>query len=102
MDKILDIPKSFKIANDTYHVEIHDSVKDENGDDIFGDHDSVKGVIRIARTVYGEELSTEKVLNTFYHELMHAFQFYFNNKTDEAQAQSFANFMREFDSTKQL
>lgn len=100
MKKIGDIPRSFKIANDEHHVEILDRVEGSDGDDIYGDYNSAKSLIRIAKTIDGVELSTEKILNTFYHELMHVFQFYFNNETDEAQAQSFANFMREFDSTK--
>lgn len=41
-------------------------------------------------------VSDEQMRNTFYHELFHAFQFYFNNEFNEAQAQVYANFMCEF------
>lgn len=41
-------------------------------------------------------VSDEQMRNTFYHELFHAFQFYFNNEFNEAQAQVYANSMCEF------
>ena len=47
------------------------------------------------------ELTEQQILNTFMHELMHVWQFYFNNHYDEAQAQVFANFMCEYIKTKE-
>lgn len=47
------------------------------------------------------QLTSEQIKNTFWHELFHAFNFYWNNETDEALAQTFANFMREFELTKE-
>ena len=47
------------------------------------------------------ELTDEQVYNSWYHELFHAFNFFWDNGGDESLAQSFANFMREFESTKQ-
>ena len=38
----------------------------------------------------------EQLRNTFYHELFHVFQFYYNNEFNEIQAQVYANFMCEF------
>ena len=38
--------------------------------------------------------------NTFWHEYCHAMQFYFDNSTLEAQAQSYANFLSEFFDTR--
>lgn len=39
-------------------------------------------------------MSDEQLRNTFYHELFHVFQFYYNNEFNEAQV--YANFMCEF------
>lgn len=90
------IPKEFKIANNKYSIEIVDSVKDSKGEEIFGDHNAITNTIRIAKTIDGIKLSEEQMLNTFWHELFHAFQFFFNNDQWEAQAQCYANFMREY------
>lgn len=90
------IPKEFKIANNKYTVQILKSVQNEKGEDVFGDHSSVTNTIRIAETVNGHELTEEQILNTFLHELFHAFQFFFNNDAYEAEAQCYANFMREY------
>ena len=37
--------------------------------------------------------------NTCWHEIFHVFNYHMNNETDETIAQSFANFMREFESS---
>ena len=91
------IPKKFKIANQWYTVEMVDHLND--GD--FGDFDSVRTKIRLAKRIYSVdeyiELSEEQICNSFYHELFHAFNFHMNCECDETLAQSFANFMREFE-----
>lgn len=93
------IPKEFTIANNKYTIEFLDSVDAENGDKLFGDHSAVTNKIRIAKTIGGVELSDEQIKNTFWHELFHAFQYFFCNGCDEAEAQCFANFMREYESS---
>ena len=68
-----------------------------NGDD-YGQYDDVNNTIDLARKI-GDPLRTIKPktkLNTFFHELIHTFQYYYNCKYDEAQAQVFANFLVEF------
>ena len=82
--QLYNIPHSFKIAN----------------------HSDTELVIKVARKIKsdkGEEVSltSEQIKNSFWHEVFHAFNFYWNNETDEALAQTFANFMREFELTKQ-
>ena len=93
------IPKKFKIANQWYTVEIVDHLEDAD----FGDFDSVRAKIRLARKVYSldeyVELSEEQICNTCWHEIFHVFNYHMNNETDETIAQSFANFMREFESS---
>lgn len=93
------IPKEFKIANNTIYVEVVDSVKGKNGDELFGRFNSITNTIEVARTVEGVKLNEEQILNTFLHELFHSFQFFFDNTYSEAEAQCYANFMREFESS---
>lgn len=63
------IPKKFKIANQWYTVEIVDHLEDAD----FGDFDSVRAKIRLARKVYSldeyVELSEEQICNSFWHEV---------------------------------
>lgn len=80
------LPDKFKIANQEITVVIEEILPN---------------MIKLARTLKtGHDgvvtVSDEQMRNTFYHELFHAFQFYFNNEFNEAQAQVYANFMCEF------
>lgn len=80
------LPDKFKIANQEITVVIEEILPN---------------MIKLARTLKTEHdgvvtVSDEQMRNTFYHELFHAFQFYFNNEFNEAQAQVYANFMCEF------
>ena len=89
------IPKTFKIAGMDFVVKHPETVS--NGDD-YGQYDDVNNTIDLARKI-GDPLRTIKPktkLNTFFHELIHTFQYYYNCKYDEAQAQVFANFLVEF------
>lgn len=89
------IPKTFKIAGMDFVVKHPETVS--NGDD-YGQYDDVDNTIDLARKI-GDPLRTIKPktkLNTFFHELIHTFQYYYNCKYDEAQAQVFANFLVEF------
>lgn len=68
-----------------------------NGDD-YGEYDDVVNTLSIAQKI-GDKLRAVKSktqLNTFFHELIHTFQYYYNCTYDEAQAQVFANFLVEF------
>lgn len=47
-------------------------------------------------TIY---LTEEQIKNSFWHEMFHAFNY--NNKQDESLAQTFANFMREYELTRE-
>lgn len=101
----LRIPHSFKIANQLYKVEIQDLVFDDNGDSVFGLHDSITSTISVAtRIKRGENyytLQDEQIKNSYWHEVFHAFNWFWNNNYDEALSQTFANFMRELESTKE-
>ena len=47
-------------------------------------------------------LSKRQMENTFYHELYHSFQFYSGKEYSEVECNIFANFMLEFNETKQV
>ena len=102
----MEIPKRFKIANHEYIIKVQEFVYDSNGDQIYGYHDPVKLEILIATKMRRNEevisLSEEQIANTFWHEIFHVFNFFWDNGGDESLAQTFANFMREYDSTKQF
>ena len=91
------LPDNFKIANQEITVVIEDSLPNND----YGYFCDVTNTIKLARTINSEydgtiSLSDNQIRNTFYHELFHVFQFYFNNELDEAQAQVYANFICEF------
>lgn len=82
--QLYNIPHSFKIANHLYTelvIKVARKIKSDKGEEV--------------------SLTSEQIKNSFWHEVFHALNFYWNNETDEALAQTFANFMREFELTKQ-
>lgn len=91
----------FVIGNQRYTVKYVDEL-----DGNYGEFDSIRAEIRIAtkvRSSYDDELydlSEEQIQNTFWHEVFHCFNWHWNTETDESLAQTFANFMREFLTTK--
>lgn len=96
------IPNKFKIANQEIIVVIEDYLPDNN----YGYFCAATSTIKLARAIHTEYngdvmLSDEQIRNTFYHELVHCFQFYLNNEYDETEAQVFANFLCEFTETKE-
>lgn len=97
------LPKAFTIANQRYTVKLVDCLDDRN----FGEFDSIRAEIRIAKNVrspYDDELcalSEEQILNSFWHEVFHCFNWHWDTDADECLAQSFANFMREYISSKE-
>ena len=94
------IPSKFKIANNWITVEIVD--KTENNNYVY--FNDVTSTIKIAKSIEVNNetvnLTEYQMTNTFWHEYCHAMQFYFDNSTLEAQAQSYANFLSEFFDTR--
>ena len=96
------IPEKFKVAGFDVTVEFVDKTEDNN----YGYWNDVTNTITIAKNISlknGEltVLSERQMLNTFYHELLHAFQFYCGKEYSEIECNIFANFMLEFNETKQ-
>lgn len=93
----MNIPSKFKIANQEITVIMEDSLPNND----YGYFCDATNTIKLARTIKSEydgviSMSEEQIKNTFFHELLHVFQFYYNNKFDETQAQVYANFICEF------
>lgn len=96
------IYKTFKIANQKIQTTLLDSLS--GGE--YGKFNDAKNEIQLARNIIVEgetiKLSPQQIQNTFMHEVMHVFQFYYNNEFDEAQAQVYANFICEMLETGQI
>lgn len=98
-----DIPSKFRIANHDYTVKLCEFIDDG---DTFGSHCNLKLEIKVAERMKNDDgeiidLTEEQIKNSFWHEIFHAFNYYYNNQQDESLAQVFANFMRKFELTKQ-
>lgn len=93
----MNIPEKFECAGFVINVKIVDKLSNNE----YGSYCDTTNTISIAKTIdvadIGKvELTKQQMLNTFMHELVHVWQFYFDNHYDEAQAQVFANFICEF------
>ena len=80
------IPSKFRIANHYYNVELCQFI--DNGDS-FGIHDNLKLLIQVAECMKEDDgevihLTEEQIKNSFWHEVFHAFQYYYCNKQDES------------------
>lgn len=104
--KELGIPRTFMIANMPHKVIMEHQAVNSKGESVYGYYRSIDGSIVLGEslTFTGEKkeyaIPDEQIKNTFYHELFHAFNFYWNNEFSEELAQTFSNFMREFEATK--
>jgi hypothetical protein len=97
------LPKSFKIANTVINVNFTDVPSTRYGYFCDAKREIIINKNLIVTDNDKEEiveLDDEQILNTFWHEVFHAFQMFLNNEIDETQAQVYANFMREYESTK--
>lgn len=99
-EKLLYIPETFTIGCYTFKVQLYKELYD--GDDpLYGQFDYDEQVIRIR--IFkdnGKLLSKECILNTYYHELFHAFNYLWNTGDDESLASTFAMLMCEYETTK--
>lgn len=95
------IPDKFKCAGFTINIDKVDKTNNNN----YGNFCDATNTIEIADyiSVEGKDiaLNDEQKLNTFFHELIHVFQFYHDNSYSESQAQVYANFLQEFFRTKE-
>lgn len=91
------IPKTFKLAGLAFNVEFVDNLK--NGDN-YGEYVDVTHTIKLANKVKIDDIWIDVPIeikwNSFWHELFHIFNYYWNTEFDESLAQTFANFMTEY------
>lgn len=86
-EKLPYIPETFTLGCHTFKVQLYEELYDDN-DPLYGQFD------------YDEPLSKECILNTYYHELFHAFNYLWNTGGDESLASTFAMLMCEYKTTK--
>ena len=95
------IPDHFTIGGQEYKVVHKEIVRDENDDPVFGLHSPAEATITIAHKFpitdsLKHNFTKDQIVNSFFHEMFHSFNFMMNNEQEEVIAQSFANFMCEF------
>ena len=96
------IPKEITVLNHTIKVEVVDIL-----DDKFGEFDPVKLEIKIAQYALSNDrevaLSEIQILHTFWHEVFHVFQWFYEGEYNEGQSQTYAGFMLEvFDAIEKI
>ena len=99
-EKLLYIPETFTLGCHTFKVQLYRELYDGN-DPLYGQFDYDEQIIRIR--IFkdnGKPLSKECILNTYYHELFHAFNYLWNTGSDESLVSTFAMLMREYETTK--
>ena len=99
-EKLPYIPETFTLGCHTFKVQLYRELYDGN-DPLYGQFDYDEQVIRIR--IFkdnGELLSRECILNTYYHELFHAFNYLWNTGSDESLASTFAMLICEYEITK--
>lgn len=95
------LPMEFTIANHKFKVIQYDSLYDEHDTFLYGQFNYEDLEISVAiKNHEGNPLNKEIILNSYYHELFHLFNYLWNTETDESLAQTFANFIREYETTK--
>lgn len=90
----MQIPSEFQCAGFIIKVNIEDVMSS------YGTFNDAKNEIKIAKSLDTSEgiveLTQKQMFNSFAHELIHCFQFYYDNSDSESQAQVYANFLCEF------
>ena len=99
-EKLPYIPETFTLGCHIFKVQLYEELYDDN-DPLYGQFDYDEQVIRIRIFKDNSELlSRECVLNTYYHELFHAFNYLWNTGSDESLVSTFAMLMREYETTR--
>lgn len=99
-EKLSYIPETFTLGCHTFKVQLYEELYDDN-DPLYGQFDYDEQILRIKILKHnGEPLSKECILNTYYHELFHAFNYLWNTGGDESLASTFAMLMCEYETTR--
>lgn len=89
--------KDFTINSQRIKVEMVNELPNQD----MGQFDCIHNTIRIATHVRDDDhelvtLTNEQILNTYFHEVLHAFQWYSSGDTDEVQSCTYAGYIIEF------
>lgn len=92
------IPTKFEIGGQEIKVNFLDI--DETTENRFGFYDSVKEEITVFKQVKSDDgpvnLTEVQIENTFWHEVLHAFQFHSKDDTSEEESSTYAAFLTQF------
>lgn len=91
------IPEKFTINSQEITVEVVDQLPDQK----FGEYCCITNKIKLARHVKDDDgtiipLKQEQILNTFIHELLHAFQWHSKGDFSEEESSTYAGYFIEF------
>ena len=89
------LPNELKIAGHTIAIKFVDTTDEDN----YGYFSDVELCIVIAKGIERDgkviEFNDTQLLNTFFHELIHCYQFFYGANYEETEAQVYANFLTE-------
>ena len=91
------IPEKFTINSQEITVELLDTLPDQK----FGEYCCITDKIKLARNVKDDDgtvipLKEEQIENTFWHELLHAFQWRSKGDFSEEESSTYAGYLIEF------
>lgn len=97
------IPEKFTINSQEITVESWDTLPDQK----FGEYCCITNKIKLARHVKDDDgtiipLKEEQILNTFIHELLHAFQWHSKGDFSEEESSTYAGYFIEFIKSSRL
>lgn len=105
------IPQSFVICNNKVEIILRDDITIDDGEDRetrYGQWNEVLNTIELAKgVIIGDDkeatpVNLEQIQNTFAHEVCHCFEFYSGMPYDEQRVQLFANWFREYETSKKF
>ena len=91
------IPEKFTINSQEITVELVDTLPNQN----FGEYCCITDKIKLARNVKDDDgtvvpLKEEQIENTFWHELLHAFQWRSKGDFSEEESSTYSGYLLEF------
>lgn len=97
------LPSEFTINGQVVKVQQVYKLPDPD----FGQYSCITDTIKVAMNIEDDDknivkLTDEQILNSFYHELIHAFQWHSTGEYDETQANTIAGYIIEFLKTRKF
>ena len=97
------IPEKFTINSQEVKIEIVDTLPDQK----FGEYNRTTDTIKVAKHFKDDDgtvipLKEEQIENTFWHELLHAFQWHSKGDYSEEESNTYAGYLVEFFKSSEL